>query len=53
MAPPLIRLQKKGNSVCGFFRGAQKLDEKSDSVPLNKNRFRSAAIGELEIVYSY
>ena len=52
MAPPFLGF-KQMNSVCGIFEGAQKSDEKSDSILEMENRFRSDGIGESEMVYVY
>jgi hypothetical protein len=50
MAPPLFKVSNRGNSVCGIFEKAQTSDEKSNSISLMENRFRSVGIGESEVV---
>jgi hypothetical protein len=44
MAPPFLGFKLK-NSVCGTFEGAQKSDEKSDSIQFGKLSYRSDGIG--------
>ena len=41
------------NSIRGTFKGAQKSDEKSDSIQLVKLRFKSGEIGAPEIDYTH
>ena len=52
MAPRFLGFKLK-NSVCGTFEGAQKSDEKSDSIQLVKLRFKSGGIRASEIDYMH